>query len=504
MYEKGQTIEVEITDAAEGNECFGRLDDGMSVLVYGVLAVGDRVEAEVRRKRKKYLKAGLRRVIRPSPHRVEPPCPYFGTCGGCKWQHVTYEEQLRVKRKQVADALAHLGGFAEVEVDEPIPSPRPLGYRNKVDFTFGERRFLLPGDMEGEEDEIAARTNRRALGFHAPRVYSKVIDIEACLLASPAMNRALALVRDVLEGRRLKVYSTKTHVGFLRHLVVREARATGEVMVNLITSYYEEGLMRELDARLRERMDAPYTLINGLTDRKSMVAFGDREEVISGRGTITEKLGPFSFVISANSFFQTHTEQALALYREAVRLAAPEPGHVVYDLYCGTGSISMFLAQRAGKVLGIEAIESAVRDAEANAARNGVGHGTFRQMDLRDLGQHRPGLEAFGLPEVVVTDPPRAGMHPKAIETLRSLAPRRIVYVSCKPASLARDARMLCEGGLYRLAAVRPVDMFPQTAHVESVALLERGRDATRSAGPSPADAADAGRDRLASRDGLL
>lgn len=474
MYEKGQRIEVEITDAAEGNDCFGRLADGMGVLVYGTLAVGDRVEVEVRRKRKKYLKAGLRRMIQPSTCRVEPPCPYFGTCGGCKWQHVTYEEQLRVKRKQVADALAHLGGFEGFEVDEPIASPDPLGYRNKVDFTFGERRFLLPHELDGDEEEVAARTNRRALGFHAPRVYSKVIDIESCLLASPAMNRALDLVREFLAPRDLKAYSTRTHQGFLRHLVVREARATGELMVNLITSYHEEDLMRELDAVLREKLGVPYTLINGLTDRKSMVAFGDREEVISGPGTITERLGPFSFVISANSFFQTNTRQALALYEEAVRLAAPESGQVVYDLYCGTGSIAMFLARKAGKVLGIEANESAVRDAEDNARRNEVGHCTFRQMDLRDLGKRRADLETFGLPDVLVTDPPRSGMHPKAVEALRMLAPRRIVYVSCKPASLARDAQMLCEGGRYRLSRVRPVDMFPQTAHVEVVALLER------------------------------
>lgn len=475
MYNKGELIQVEITDAAEGNECFGRLEDGMGALVYGTLAVGDLVEAEVRRKRKKYVRAGLRRMIRPSTCRVEPPCPYFGTCGGCKWQHVTYEEQRRVKRKQVADALAHLGGFQDVEVAEPISSPEPLGYRNKVDFTFGERRFLLPRDLEGEEDEVAARTNRRALGFHAPRVYSKVIDIEACLLASPAMNRALTLVRDFLADHEdLKVYSTKTHVGFLRHVVVREAQASGEVMINLITSYYEEGLMRELDAALRDAMDTPYTLINGITDRKSMVAFGDREEIISGPGTITEQLGPFSYVISANSFFQTNTVQALALYEETLRLAAPEPGQVVYDLYCGTGSISMFLAQKAHKVLGIEAIASAVQDAEANAERNGVEHCTFREMDMRDLRKHRAELGAFGLPDVVVTDPPRAGMHPKAIETLRDLGPERIVYVSCKPASLARDAQMLCEDGRYRLAEVRPVDMFPQTAHIESVALLVR------------------------------
>jgi 23S rRNA (uracil1939-C5)-methyltransferase len=313
-----------------------------------------------------------------------------------------------------------------------------------------------------------------ALGFHPPRVYSKVLDIEACLLASPAMNQALARVRQGLEGRGLDAYSTRTHQGFLRHLVVRESQATGELMVNLITSRFDAALMGELDELLRTERSAPYTLVNGLTDRKSLVAFGDREEVISGPGCITERLGPFTFTISANSFFQTNTRQAEALYREAVDLAAPRAAQVVYDLYCGTGSLSLFLAREDVRVLGIEALDSAVRDAAVNAARNGMANCTFRQMDLRELGRHRAELEAFGLPDLVVTDPPRAGMHPKAVAALRDLAPRQIVYVSCKPASLARDARMLCEDGRYRLTRVRPVDMFPQTAHVESVALLER------------------------------
>jgi 23S rRNA (uracil1939-C5)-methyltransferase len=288
------------------------------------------------------------------------------------------------------------------------------------------------------------------------------------------MNQVLSAVREFCLSRGLVPYSTKTHTGFLRNLVVRRAEASGEVMVNLVTSTHDAALMTELAGVLRAALPTcPLTLVNNVTARKSQVAVGDEEHVVDGPGVITETLDGLRFTISANSFFQTNSRQAEVLYGKVLELVAPRPDQCVYDLYCGAGAIALLLARAGARVLGIEVIESAVADAAASAEANGIGNCEFRRMDLRDLRGAVEACRAWGIPEVVVTDPPRAGMHPKAVQALRELQPRRIVYVSCKPASLARDARMLCEDGLYRLGEVHPVDMFPQTNHIEAVAVLE-------------------------------
>ena len=472
--QKGQLIELEISDAGEHETCFGRLENGMGVFVSGALAVGDRVEAEVRKRKRNHLEARLVQVLQPSPLRVSPPCPHFGLCGGCKWQHVQYEEQLRVKRKMVADALHRLGGFEAPPVEEVLPAPEPYGYRNKVDFTFGRRRFL-PREELDLPPESSARPEDYALGFHVPRRFEKVLDIESCLLASPEMNRVLDIVKRYGREQGLLPYSTFSHDGYLRNLVIRRGEHADELMVYLVTSSFEPDHMQALSLQLQEALGKRLTtFVNGVTDRKNQVAFAEELHVVHGPGRIREKMGAFTFLLSPNTFFQTNTRQAERLVQTAVDLAAIEPQDTVYDLYCGAGAISLFLAKHAAKVLGIEAIAAAVADAGDNAERNGIGNCAYRVLDLRALGSIRESLEAFGLPRVIVTDPPRAGMHPKAVAQMVALGAERIVYVSCKPASLARDAAQICEEGRYRLVRVQPVDMFPQTQHIESVALLER------------------------------
>lgn len=474
QYEKGQSIEVTITDAAEVEKCFGRMENGVAVFVRGHVAVDDRVEAEIYKIKKKYLEARLVRVIERSPHRVKPTCSHFGVCGGCKWQHVSYEEQLRIKRKQVQDALRHLGGFDDVVVRDVLPAPSPFGYRNKVDFSFSDRRFLLPDEIDLDPEQIDKPVDF-ALGFHAPLRYSKAIDIDYCFLATPEMNRVLEVVRGFCLVKKLSVYSTRTHQGFLRNLVVRQSEATGDVMVNLVTTWRDETCMAELGAALRESLGhALGTFVNNVTDRKSLVAYGDEEFPVLGTGTITERLGDFEFEISANSFFQTNSRQALALYRKVMDMSGLAADDVAYDLYCGAGTISLFLAQTCDRVLGTDVVETAIRDAEANARRNKLSNCSFHLIDMMKFKSMASEWDEFGRPDVVVTDPPRAGMHPKAVKGLLGLSPRRIVYVSCKPASLARDARALCDGGTYRLVEVAPIDMFPQTSQIESVAVLER------------------------------
>ncbi len=474
MYSKGQLIEVDIADAGEGQVCFGKLPDGLAVFVSGIVAVGDRVEASITKIKKNYLEARMTRVLSPSPQRISPACPHFGVCGGCKWQHVAYAEQLRVKRKIVADALAHLGGFAGHEVAEPIPAPDIYGYRNKLEFSFGDRRYKLPEEMDLSEEALA-KPSDFALGFHAPGRFDKVVDIDACLLGPSEMNEALALVKAFSRARGLSIYNTREHRGFLRNLVVRKARATGEFMIYLVTSTHDAALMAELDAELATHFGPRLTtFVNGVTSRKNTVARGDEDIVIRGPGFITERLGPLRFAISPTSFFQTNTAQAERLYDETLRVANSRATDVVHDLYCGTGTISLWLAPHCRSVVGCELEASSLRDAEANAKANGVGNARFLALDLKHYARAVRELPAELRPDVVIVDPPRAGLHPDLIEELRALKPERIVYVSCNPASLARDARAICSDGAYALGPVQPVDLFPHTAHVESVAALHR------------------------------
>ncbi len=479
MYTKGQIIETRILDTADKNLCLGQMEDGIRVFVEGTAAVGDTVRAQIYKIKKRYLMARLTEVVQFSDRRVAPRCTHFGVCGGCKWQHLDYAEQLRLKRKQVVDALEHLGGFREPEVAECIAAQSVYGYRNKIDMDFTDRRYLTAEEMAVPDAELDKPIDF-ALGFHAPGCHAKAVDIDYCHLASPEMNTAVDVVRRVCRGRKLSIYSTFTHEGFLRNLVVRRGERTGELLVNLITSSHDKALMEALLTGLRAALgDQHTTLVNGVTDRRNLVAYGDRDHVICGEGFIHDRLGDFTYRISPNSFFQTNTVQAERLYQQILiqaGLAEPreDAPHTVYDLFCGTGSIALFVAKHCARVLGIEMSESAVEDARKNADSHGTTNCTFRQMDLMHFGSIREELEAFGLPDVVITDPPRAGMHPKAVAMLRELAPPLIVYVSCNPASLARDGKLLCEEGLYRLASTRPIDLFPQTNHVESVARFEK------------------------------
>jgi 23S rRNA (uracil1939-C5)-methyltransferase len=395
-------------------------------------------------------------------------------CGGCKWQHVDYAEQLRIKRKIVADAFAHLGGFEGAEVADVLPSPHLYGYRNKIEFSFGERRYLLEEEM-GLDERALAKPRDFALGFHASGRYDKIIDIDSCHLATPEMNAALDVVRRFALARRLTVYNSDTQSGLLRHLVLRQGFRTGDFMVNLVTFAHEAALMGELLEDLKRALgERMTTFVNSLNMSRSKVAYGEEQVVLHGPGTIAERIGALRFTISPNSFFQTNSLQAERLYETALRMAALAPGDAAFDLYCGTGTIALYVASACARVVGFELEESAVADATKNAERNGVGNCRFVQTDLKHLGQAMREMGEAARPDVVITDPPRAGMHTKGVEALRQVAPRRIVYVSCNPASLARDVKALCEGGRYRLGPVQPVDLFPHTYHIESVAALER------------------------------
>jgi len=460
MYKKKQMVEVEILDLGDKNQCFGRLDDGMGIFVQGPAAVGAR----------------FRELLEPSPHRIEPVCPYFGHCGGCKWQHMDYSEQLRLKRKQVQDALEHIGGFDEIDCTPCIPAPELFGYRNKMDFSFTDLRYLTTGEIGIEPGEHEKPLDF-ALGFHAPGCYAKAIDIDHCDLSTEEMNITLNAVRKFcLEHKEeLPIYSTRSHTGELRNLVVRHGGHTGEFMVNLVTTTHHPELMQKLCEELKGVLgNRLTTFVNNITSAKNTVAFGEKEFVLHGPGFITDRLGDYTYRISANSFFQTNTAQAEKLYSLILDQAQLKQEDIVYDLFCGTGSIALFASSHCQKVLGVELVESSVNDARENAKRHNVENCEFIQLDLKDIKHIEEDMREFGHPDVVITDPPRAGMNPKAVKMLLKIAPSTIVYVSCNPASLARDGQMFCEEGNYKLVSCQPVDMFPQTNHVESVARFEK------------------------------
>jgi 23S rRNA (uracil1939-C5)-methyltransferase len=471
MYQKGQTIIATLSDLAEGDKCYAKLPDGMSVFIRGTLAIGDTVEATIYKAKKSYIEAQFTKLLSPSPLRTEPKCEVFGICGGCKWQHLDYSAQLQQKNKQVLDALVHIGGFRHIQMLEPIGATAIYHYRNKVDFSLSTSRYLLPNELNAPRSD---KRNDFALGFHAPQRYDKVIDIDQCHIAPEEANIALNAVRTFALNHNLSIYDTRTHNGFLRNLVVRKAFRTKQLMVNLVTNWHDASLMNQLLTALHNALgELLTTFVNNISTKKNTVAFGEEEFVIFGSGFITERLGNYDFKISANSFFQTNSEQAERLYETVRDFAGLSGNETVYDLYSGTGSISIFISNHCKKVLGIELVESAVQDAITNATDNRITNCSFKQLDLMKFETLRTELEAFGMPDVVITDPPRAGMHPKAVQTMLQFAPKKIVYVSCNPASLARDGKMICDSGMYRLVKVQAVDMFPHTNHIESVALFK-------------------------------
>lgn len=473
VFRRGDIIELVVTDLAEKEQCFGRLDSGMAVMVNGMLAVGDRVSARIKKVKQRYLEAIAVEVLEASPDRTEPVCSYFGVCGGCKLMHIRYEAQIAYKEKKVKDALEHLGSFSNPPVSPVLAAASPVHYRNKIEFSCSSMRYLLPEELSQEE---LLRPKTFALGFHTPGNFEKVIDIDYCYLATELMNRVLKLTREFALANNLEPYGVRAHTGFLRNLVVRFSEDQRELMVNIVTSWYDEKLMQQYNAALQSELQGEkVTVVNNVTSRKNGVATGEEEFLLSGSGIITERLGELDFRISANSFFQTNSRQAEVLYNAILDVAGLNEDDTVYDLYCGTGTITLYMAKHCRSAVGLEVVESSINDARSNAALNGVENAAFYQVDLKDFHAILDKHESHGAPGVIITDPPRAGMHPKALETMLRFRPRRIVYVSCNPASLARDGKEIALQG-YTLKSVQPVDMFPHTAHIESVACFELER----------------------------
>ncbi|MCX7983808.1 MAG: 23S rRNA (uracil(1939)-C(5))-methyltransferase RlmD [Bacteroidetes bacterium] len=462
-YQRGDEVILEIETAAFEGKSIARLGSFV-VFVEGAVP-GDRVRARLTKIKRNYGEAQVTEILTPSKDRTEPRCPYFGGCGGCRWQHVTYETQLRYKQQHVLDAFERIAGFRAVPLQPIIGSQEQYAYRNKMEFSFASEQWKWKGMKETLVPVY--------LGLHVPQRYDKVLDIETCYLQSERLNRLLSATRDFARSHQLTVYNSKSHTGFLRFLVLRETKNTNQVLINLVTSDVNDAIVSTYVAHIRSVEPTVTTIVNTVNRRKAQIATGDEVRVAYGEGFIEERIGDFRFAISAESFFQTNSLQAEKLYSVVKRLGQFSPNDVVYDLYCGTGSISIYVSNCVANVIGIEVVESAIRDAWKNAELNGSKNCVFVQGDLKErLTTSNGWMEQYPKPTVIILDPPRTGMHPKVVDRVLEIAPDRIIYVSCNPTTQARDVKLLSRE--YELLVVQPVDMFPHTYHVESVAYLVR------------------------------
>ena len=463
---------VEITAYAAEGKSLARVNDKVVFVPFG--AVGDVVDIQVRRSRSSYAEGTIERIIQPSPVRIEPKCEHFGVCGGCKWQHIPYEEQLKFKQQQVVDALTRIG---KVQLPEcsPIDGSKDIFfYRNKLEFTFSCKRWLTFDEVKSgvQYDDM------NALGFHIPDCFDKVLDIRKCWLQDDISNQIRLDIRQFAIAHGLTFYDLRNQVGLLRNMVVRTA-STGELMLIVIFGEENEAQIRLVLDHLQQQFPQITSLMY-VVNTKCNDAWSDLPcRCWSGKDHIYEEMEGLRFKVGPKSFYQTNSKQAYTLYKYARQFAglapsadgkAPEQLPLVYDLYTGTGTIANFVSRSARQVVGIEYVPEAIEDAKVNSAVNGIQNTLFYAGDMKDIltddfiAQH-------GRPDVIITDPPRAGMHEDVINVILNAEPKVIVYVSCNPATQARDLQLL--DVKYRVTHIQPVDMFPHTQHVENVVRLE-------------------------------
>lgn len=455
--------EVEITAAAAEGKALARVDNRVIFVANAV--PGDIADIRITRKQKKFYEGTAVHFHKLSDKRSEPVCRHFGLCGGCKWQHLAYEWQLHYKQQQVADALSRIGKVEFPEISPIIGSKEIYNYRNRLDFSFSNKKWLTLAEINSGES-----FDRNALGFHIPGTFDKVLDLEECHLQGNISERIRRFVREYTGKRKYEYFDIREQHGFMRSLIVRTA-STGEIMV--IVQFFrndDEDIPVFLGA-LQQEFPEISSLVY-VINPKGNDTFGDLPvHVFAGRDHIIEKMEDLSFKVGPKSFYQTNSAQAYELYKVARDFAGLTGNENVYDLYTGTGTIALFVARKAQKVTGVELVPAAIADAKVNAGINNITNAQFFAADMKDMFTPEF-IGIHGQPDVIITDPPRAGMHEDVVKCIAESRAKRIVYVSCNPASQARDLALL--DSAYRIVKVQPVDMFPQTHHVENVVLLEK------------------------------
>lgn len=458
---------VTITDVAAEGKAVAKVNELVIFVPYVV--PGDVVDLQVKRKKNHYAEAVAVKFHEKSPLRTEPFCSHFGVCGGCKWQCLSYEEQLKYKQKQVFDNLTRIGKVELPEFRPILGSEKTRFYRNKLEFTFSNKRWLT----EEEVKQDVKYDQMNAVGFHIPGAFDKVLAIDKCWLQDDISNQIRNAVRDYAYAHNFPFFDLRTQEGLLRNIMIRTS-STGELMVVLQCKVTDDEGRRKMEEILQFMADCfpQITSLMYVINNKCNDTIGDLDvEVFKGNDHIFEEMEGLRFKVGPKSFYQTNSEQAYNLYKVAREFAGLTGNELVYDLYTGTGTIANFVARQARKVVGIEYVPEAIEDAKVNSALNGIDNTLFYAGDMKDILTN-DFIAEHGRPDVIITDPPRAGMHNDVIDVILAAEPKRIVYVSCNPATQARDLQLL--DGKYKVTAVQPVDMFPHTHHVENVVQLER------------------------------
>ena len=453
---------VTATDYAAEGKSLARID-GKVIFIEGAVP-GDVADILITKNKKDWAEGKAIRFESYSPDRTTPFCRHFGICGGCKWQMLPYQKQLLYKQQEAEQNLKRIGKVELPQILPIIGADDTIHYRNKLEFTFSNKRYLTNNEIK-QQGEIE---QQNALGYHVPKIFDKIIDITECYLMDEVNNLIRNTIRDFAVANNYSYYDIKCHEGWLRNIIIRNC-TTGELMINMVFGYDDQEEVKKICDHLLEKIQGITTLVYTI-NKKWNDSISDLDpRIYDGPGYVVEKLGNFKFKISPKSFFQTNTKQAAKLYSITMDFAGLTGNEIVYDLYCGTGSIGIFLSAKAKKIIGVDVIAESIENARENAALNNVAHAEFFSGDVINVCND----EFFGLhgsPDVIITDPPRAGMHEKLVLKLLEISAPKIVYVSCNVATQARDVNLLSEK--YRVEKVQPVDMFPHTHHIECVCLL--------------------------------
>ncbi|TCK82888.1 23S rRNA (uracil(1939)-C(5))-methyltransferase RlmD [Albibacterium bauzanense] len=459
--EKIRIDNVEIIDIAEGGKGVGKAEDLVLFIQHAI--PGDIVDVEIQKKKKSFAEANVLELKKPSLHRTEAFCKHFGVCGGCKWQHMTYDAQLLYKQKSVEDALTRIGKVDTSSIETILPSENTTYYRNKLEYTFSNQRWLTPEEISSNEE-----FERNALGFHVPLRFDKILTIDHCYLQADPSNAIRNLLSDFAIRKGISFYDLRRHEGALRNLIIRNT-SIGELMVIVVFGYPEGDNIKDVMSFLQASFPEITSLLYIVNQKKNDTIFDQDIHVYAGRDHIFEAMAELKFKIGAKSFYQTNSLQAHELYKITKDFAGLNGTELVYDLYTGAGTIANFVAKDARKVTGVEYVPTAIDDAKINAEINGIENTAFFAGDMKDI-LNDEFIALHGKPDVIITDPPRAGMHPDVVDKLLEIGADRIVYVSCNAATQARDLTVLTQK--YEVSRIKPVDMFPHTQHVENVVLL--------------------------------
>lgn len=456
-----ENVKIEAV-AAEGKS-LAHVDGTVVFVEFAV--PGDIVNVKVTKKKKNYMEGFILEIVKPSEDRLQPFCEHFGICGGCRWQPLPYDMQLKAKQQQVWDQLVRIGHLEIPDISPILPSDKTKYYRNKLEFTFSNKRWIY----NNEDPDSLTDEERLGLGFHVGKFFDKVLDIKHCSLQPEPSNEIRLFIREYAVTHNLEFYNIRENSGFLRNIIVRNNQV-GDVMLTVCFAYDDQDkivpMLDAIAAEFPQIKSLHYVINEKLND-----SISDLDCILyKGEDAIWETMGKLKFKIGPKSFYQTNSEQAYKLYSVAKEFAALTGNEVVYDLYTGTGTIAQFISDKASKVIGIEYVKEAIEDARINAEANGITNCTFFDGDMKDI-LTADFIKEHGKPEVMIIDPPRAGMHPDVVKVIMEAAPERIVYVSCNPASQARDLAMMSP--MYEITAVQPVDMFPHTMHVENVCALK-------------------------------